>query len=1519
MPHPLEAGTIRILKSDGSTAGTGFLVSKRLAVTCAHVVQSTGVNAGQIVKFKYHLGELEIQKATVLENGWSTENDIAILELSEKPPKWIRPIIMQSSRAMEGRAFQGLGYPDDGPVQTRWPQGNISGSVDVDEYANPLLQLQGMEIDKGLSGSAVVDRTTRRVIGMITAYQDIKRPMNTESVRFGYAIPIETIWKIYPELEKELPPIPKRYPLVEGIHLLPHGYDFRIQNFLTEYLGMPKQPEPFGGREDVLRQLDEWLDGDTQRLLLAAPAGRGKSALLVRWLDHLLYRDDLAIVFVPVSVRFRTNLSSAFFASLGARLAYLHGEEVPTNELTLAEDWHRLASASLTKPLLDGRQLLVVIDGLDEAGDWEASTDLIPAELPKNVRVVVSARYLAGEKDERPWLARLGWEHSGTTSTINLEPLDSAGIQDVLVRMGLPLEKLSQRLDVVYEIHYLSRGDPLLVNLYVDDLWSRGENVSRLQPTDLKDIKPGYEGYFDRWWADQQKLWGNEKPLREKSVYMVFNLLCGALGGLTKDDLSTLATNYELDSYTIDDALDALKRFVIGIPDDRIENRISYVLSHPKLQDYFWKRLTKTEQNELETRFLLWGEQSLHRMVDGMIDPKNKEEIPSYIIQHYGIHLDRAKQPIEKRLPLIYYQQWAKAWFTIEGAYGGYLQDVRRVWNECKLFDGLRVKDSKNPLYLYAQVRCAMIESSLHSLSGNIPPELIPSLMRFDLWTLPQVWVAIRQMPNSADQSKAVISILTELADHQLPDALQFIRTISNERDKVNVLKELVNRLPEDQLHQALTTAYEIRDYDLRVDALMAFMPYMPNVADELLDTVLKIEDTNRRSSILAKLVRVLYESKLDRLLEIARDIRDDWEARAEVLIMIARYVPKITGEAVDATRMIDRKWGRILAFRNLALQSPEFAKEAFDAAQTLDEYLDRADAFVKLVRFLPQSIDQVFETVLQADNEADRAYILSSLSQVLPENEIGRFIATARKIKNSAYRADVFIDAAKKFPGLAEDALEEVRLIGNEMDRAFTLYRFAESPIPILDKILEETLKLKETSARLHVLNQLIKFLPEAVDIAIEEFWTLSRESPIWGPQLEPLATYLPKEKIYRIVELVRMIKDSRDRAWIFNIISGKIPELVIDALSSTEKINDEEEYVSLLCSLAIYLPHLSSMALDAAGKLDNGSSCRIPLQYLAKLRPEVSLQALNLLETINDKWGFHEWLAIIMKRNPRIAQEVTDVISRGSQEEILPRLTELARRLPDTELEPVDEVIKKIDIQEVKRIRLSSILHGQGKIEDLDQILLEIRNLSDKRSLTALLCALVQCLPEKELDRILAITRLIDDDWAKARILSELTRRLPRLSGEAIQAASVVEEPWKMKSILCYLAGFLSDEGQSQVLSVAKAILSEEYRADVIAPLAQRLPKTKLYEVSAEAARIDNQKDRARVLRVLVDRLLELPAVESYSLLETLILELSNRTRPNFYSDISVLLPIIVSIGAANTPRDIYESASDITTWWS
>ncbi|HEX3641545.1 MAG TPA: ATP-binding protein, partial [Ktedonobacteraceae bacterium] len=328
----------------------------------------------------------------------------------------------------------------------------------------------------------------------------------------------------------------------QGLRELPTDYAARVKNFLAEYLGNLEHPVPFGGRTKDFERLDDWLT-DTQappNLLLAAPAGRGKSALLVHWCRRLLARRDLAVVYFPVSIRFRTNLAGVTFPSLVALLAKLHGEQVPADPNTHEEVWRGLFLEYITRPLADGRPLVLVLDGVDEAADWVADIDLFPLKPPPGLRIVLSARYLANDQDANAWLKRLGWLRQGLARTLELYPLDRTGIASVLVQMGFPLDLLSTRVNIVSELYRLSGGDPLLVRLYVDDLWERGEAAMRFQPEDLRAIRPGLAGYFERWWKDQRLLWSKEAPQCEAAAQIVLNLLAGALGPLSKQDILNL-------------------------------------------------------------------------------------------------------------------------------------------------------------------------------------------------------------------------------------------------------------------------------------------------------------------------------------------------------------------------------------------------------------------------------------------------------------------------------------------------------------------------------------------------------------------------------------------------------------------------------------------------------------------------------------------------------------------------------------------------------------------------------------------------------------------------------------------------------------------------------------------------------------------------------------------------------------------------------------------------------------------
>ena len=92
--------------------------------------------------------------------------------------------------------------------------------------------------------------------------------------------------------------------------------------------------------------------------MLAAPAGRGKSALLVRWSRTLAAREDLAVVFFPVSIRFSTNLAQVVFPTLAARLAALHGEILQVRPDASVEMWRGLVANYLARPLPEGQRLI---------------------------------------------------------------------------------------------------------------------------------------------------------------------------------------------------------------------------------------------------------------------------------------------------------------------------------------------------------------------------------------------------------------------------------------------------------------------------------------------------------------------------------------------------------------------------------------------------------------------------------------------------------------------------------------------------------------------------------------------------------------------------------------------------------------------------------------------------------------------------------------------------------------------------------------------------------------------------------------------------------------------------------------------------------------------------------------------------------------------------------------------------------------------------------------------------------
>jgi hypothetical protein len=430
-------------------------------------------------------------------------------------------------------------------------------------------------------------------------------------------------------------------------------------------------------------------------------------------------------------------------------------------------------------------------------------------------------------------------------------------------------------------------------------------------------------------------------------VRAVRNLLAGALGPLFRDDFQAL--NPKLESDYIVDALDVLQRFIIG--DNQTQG---YTFSHPKLGQYFWEALTPTEQVQVEGRFLAWGEQTLQEFIDGKRDPRKKAEVPVYVVHNYGAHLARANQPIEKWLPLIYHQQWAQAWFTVEGAYGGYLQDVQRVWDQCKSLDRCIGEKTNKASYLSMQTRCALIKVSLHSLAANLPTALIPILVQNGIWSLTQAWAFIREMPYSRQQIDAIITLVPSLGGEQFVEALQVVQEINpDEANRVRTLMVLLPHLPETQLVHVLAMAQTIESEERRANVLQILMQRLP--ADQLIqvfEMAQSFSNEEQRANVLCVLAQRLPEGQLIQVLEMAQSFSNE-EQRANVLCVLAQRLPE--GQLIQVLEII-----------------------------------------------------QIKEKQTKIDDEKSRSRILSALVPRLPEKQLGKVLATISIMGNEWQRTEV-------------------------------------------------------------------------------------------------------------------------------------------------------------------------------------------------------------------------------------------------------------------------------------------------------------------------------------------------------------------------------------------------------------------------------------------------------------------------------------------------------------------------------
>ena len=883
-------------------------------------------------------------------------------------------------------------------------------------------------------------------------------------------------------------------------HLSIPSHEHDVLRLLRDYVG---EKYPFVGRENPLEELTSlalFLDKPRVGFVLAE-AGRGKTALLAHLYFELTQRHDdkVETVFIPISYRYRLSSKKAFFERLYTELSEITSQNSPpagTDPEALREFAFGLLEEAAKTLTGENRRLVIIIDALDEATDFELDDIAFPP-LPENirdqVRFILSARPTPHRPIPRSWLKPLGFSQEYAT-TPELPKLSFEDVCEALeqARESLPPLNDVALEDVATELYRLTdKGDPLLLSFYLESLNENNSTIPKLTPEELTNINPGLEGFFDTWLlALEQRFKGEANPYTlQRLTVDLFTLLANAKDALERDELLALmrtlaeARGQPFHPHEIYRSLDHAGRFLIGPP---------YALQHPRLNAYFIEKYGEADPYYCQA-FLTWGEKALKAASE------NGTAMPGYLLRQLSAHLAE-KGEIDRLGELVVSPTWHWTSTRADLSRSLLANDLDRFlqagvapkyaphWVSDVFYRNRLRFDAEKipPKYFGALTALGKAEESLawvrlirnpHKKKMAIEA-VASSLDTGNVTLLDQLWRYAANIEEFAPRADALTAVAQAFAPSNPNRAVEVALEIDRPRERAKALAAVAQALAPSNPNRAVEVALEIDRPRERAKALaavaQAFAPSNPNRAVEV---ALEIDRPRERVVALAAVAQALASSNLDRAaevadlaLEIAWEI-EGLEERANALATLAQALApsnpnraaEVADRAVEVAQEIDEPWWRANVLANIVtILAPNNPDRAAEIALEIDGPRERAKALTAVAQaFAPSNPNRAVEIALEIDGPRERAKALAVVVQALAPSNPNRAaevadqaVGVAQEIEEPWWRADVLATLAKAFASsnpnraaeVADRAVEAAQEIEELEERADVLATIAQA-----------------------------------------------------------------------------------------------------------------------------------------------------------------------------------------------------------------------------------------------------------------------------------------------------------------------------------------------------------------------------------------------------------------------------------------------------------------------------------------
>lgn len=371
----------------------------------------------------------------------------------------------------------------------------------------------------------------------------------------------------------------------------------------------------FAGRQDVLGALDAMLEGREQTLVITAPPGSGKTALLAHWIKAR-HGHGAFIARHFFSRRYPATTSQLHACRNLLRQLCLY-YETPNLSLPDGEVRDALRNWLENEGARPGEPLVIVIDALDEADADEMGRVFyppLPNPLPEGVFVVVSCR-ADGAEDATPIYLQ-PWTGSFDCGRLRLAPLPYRAVAQ-WVRSIPSLSAIHNDDSFIAMLAEKTEGYPLYIQFQIEDLVravGRGED-----PRAIIDSAPtGFKTYVERQRDELDKLDQIALPAER---WRFFALLSVAKGQLRKEEIKAIAGLRDRDLRQMNNCWQVVRWLGVTSAGETT----LYAFAHPVLAEYFAEALEDDGQEAVE-RLLAWC----------ALWPTHRS---SYALRHYSEHL----------------------------------------------------------------------------------------------------------------------------------------------------------------------------------------------------------------------------------------------------------------------------------------------------------------------------------------------------------------------------------------------------------------------------------------------------------------------------------------------------------------------------------------------------------------------------------------------------------------------------------------------------------------------------------------------------------------------------------------------------------------------------------------------------------------------------------------------------------------------------------------------------------------